>query len=244
MTGRTGIVYIQKDRLQLYSPFLSSIIEFRFVPEIVQDLDVINKELLENLIKSFIANNKISPSNLIIVISDSASFSKDFVNPTTSGQQLTQTGLQAQADEFIQNVPFENVSSKKFPLPNGIKAYTTNQELYETVQLAFEREGFIIEEVIPAFVFGVNVNTKTTMDATTANIIIQNSNAMKGYNLLIKTITPIEDVQKEEVEEPEDKKPAKTDKKRLFLLVGVFVVLIIIMIVVYFVSNPPATSGK
>ncbi len=244
MTTRTSILYLKKDTFQFYSPFLATILEFGFVPEIVQDLDVINKELLESLIKAFVTNNKIAPSNLLIVVADSASFIKDLVTPKGAAQQPTQEELQTQARTLIENVPFENVASKLFKLPTGIRVYTTNQELYEAIKIAFEKQNFIVELVVPSFVFGSQFNTNQQLDAETVTVILKHQNAMKQYNLLIPSPSLVEALPEGESEDIPGQKPAKTNKKRLFLLVGVFVVLIIIMVIVYFVSNPPAASGK
>src|ERR1700733_4896336 len=81
MTVKTGVIYLMKDKFQFFSPYDGKIFEFRFTPEIIRDLDVISTEILENLIKAFVINSKISPSNLVVVLAENAYFSKDFVMP-------------------------------------------------------------------------------------------------------------------------------------------------------------------
>lgn len=78
MTGKTGVIYLLKDRFQFYSPFLRQVVELKFTPQMVSDLDVLNAELLEEQIKVFVTNGKIPPSSLIIVLADNAYFVKDF----------------------------------------------------------------------------------------------------------------------------------------------------------------------
>src|SRR5262249_19781925 len=90
MTEKTAVVYILKDKFQFYTPSFGRVIEFRFVPEIVRDLDIINNELLENLIKVFVTNSKISPGNLIFVLAENAYFTKDFVPPAPQKGVATQ----------------------------------------------------------------------------------------------------------------------------------------------------------
>ena len=133
MTEKTGIIFLQKDKFQLYSPYLSNILEFRFVLEISLDFDLYNKPVFENLLKTFVVNNKVPAGNFIIVIADNASFVKDFVITQTPSTASTLEDLQSQANEFIEHVPFEEVAGKTYPLTNGIRAYATNKEMFEGI---------------------------------------------------------------------------------------------------------------
>ena len=145
MSLKTDVLYLQKDRFELYSSTLLKVFEFLFVPEIVQDFDVKNSDLLKNLINVFIATNKIPASEIIIVLSDNACFIKDFVQPVqvqatpTVSQQIPAPmppptdDLQEQVDMFIQHVPFDEVSYVTLPLGNGMKICATNEGLYKDI---------------------------------------------------------------------------------------------------------------
>src|SRR5439155_20487064 len=124
--------------------------------------------------------------------------------------------LREQATQFIDHVPFENVASKLTPLPNGIKAYATNQELYETIKAGFEKQGFVIDSIFPAFVFGQAVTTAPVLNAEIANLILQNINAVRANNLLTQPIYP-EAVQKKEIVGESE---APNNNKRLLLLLA------------------------
>lgn len=230
-----GIIYILKDGFQVFAPGLPSILEFRFVPEIVRDLDVVNKELLYNLLKIFIFNNGIPKSSFIIVIADSASIIKDFI--TTSVQveeQATQlTQLRQQADEFLEHIPFEEVSSKSIPIENGIRAYGTNKELYESIKGAFLQQGSEILMVLPAIAIGPEINTKTALDADAITSILKKEPLLKEFNLLKQPILSL--LPEESSIENTDtvKQEKKSDKKKTILVACVFVVLIIALIIVY-----------
>src|ERR1700691_5906819 len=105
MVVKTGVIYLMKDKFQFYSGYDGKIFEFRFVPEIVRDLDIINGGLLENFIKVFVSNNKIPPSNLVFVLAESAYFSKDFTaspqqNAGNNAPEVTKEFLKKDADEF------------------------------------------------------------------------------------------------------------------------------------------------
>lgn len=236
---QVGVIYIIREGFQIYTPGLPSILEFRFVPEIVRDLDVVNKELLSNLLKIFISNNNIPKSSFIIVIADSASIIKDFITPPPADPQVQQSPqIQEQANEFLEHMPFEEVSSKSFPVDNGIRVYGTNKELYESVKDAFVQEGFEILMVLPAITMGTEISTKTALDADVINNIVKKEPLLKEFNLLKQTSQPVQ-TEENVIENTEPvKQEKKSDKKKTILLSGVFVVLIIVLIIVY-LNQPP-----
>lgn len=244
MTTKTGIIFLQRDKFQIYSPYLPSMFEFRFIPDIVRDYDIVNRELLENLLKVFIVNNKIPVSSMVIVVSDSASFIKDFTAPSVppppnpaqtppapTPAVPTLEDLQKQADQFIEHVPFELVSGKTYPLPNGVKAYATNKEMFDTIISVLEKQGFIIEAVIPGFAFGPEVSAKPGMDGASINITLQKMNMLKAYNLLTERKPVVEAVRAEVVENnnsssevPPSREP-KDNKKIILIAIASLVVL-------------------
>ena len=251
MTARTGVVYLQKNKMQIFSPFTGSIFELRFGPDMIRDLDVINPALIERQLKAFLASAKIAPCNVIFVLSDSTYFVKDFVLPTQQPKlaqnEITETVLKKQADEFIEHVPFDNVVSKMLPLKNGIKVCATNKDFYEAIAIALEHIGFTVTGVIPGLVLGNGISAKPVMDAVMANGILQKTNAVKQYDMLNQQVyqpqikQDAEEVDEVELEQLQTKKP---NKKRLYALVGVFASLLIVLLIVYVQSQTPPTPPK
>lgn len=267
MTTKTGIIYLQRDKFQLYSPYLASILEFRFVPELIRDFDLINRELLENLLKVFLGNNKVPPSGIVIVVSDSASFIKDFVSPpqpVAPNPAQPQTppptleDLHNQANQYIEHVPFELVSSKVFPLATGVRAYATNQELYEGIKAVLEKQGFIIEAVLPGFVFGPNLSNRPTLDGTSIGIILQKVSTVQAYNLL-KEIPPVaesslpsETTGEKDTPSEENSSSETPSNKKVLIAVAISAIALIVIvtgIVVYlqfqqkpYVPPPPSAA--
>lgn len=236
MTTKTGILYLQKDRFHLYSPYSSNILEFRFVPELIRDFDLINKELLENLLKVFFGNNKILPSGLVIVVGDSASFIKDFVSPPVTPSTPpsvtpppTLEDLQNFANQYIEQVPFEEVASRTFPLATGVRAYATNQDVYESFKTILEKLGFIIEGVFPGFAFGAEISAKPMLDGQSVAVIMQKLSAVRAYNLLKDTSTVVSTPAEEEVAEKEI--PATPEKNKKMFMIGAITVIVLVVIV-------------
>lgn len=246
MTTKTGIIYLQRDKFQVYSPYLPNILEFRFVPELIRDFDIVNRQLFENLLKVFIGNNKVPPSNMVIIVSDSASFIKDFVSPpqpvAPNPQQQTPPptleDLQNAAITYLEHVPFEMVSSKVFPLATGVRAYATNQEMYETIKLLLEKQGFIIQSVFPGFVFGPNLSNRTTLDGPIVSEMLQKISALQGYNLLkdapqvqVASVTE-ETEEKESTTNEEEEKPEKPEKENKNVMIAVAVSAIVLIVAI------------
>jgi hypothetical protein len=254
MTGKPGVIYLLKDRFQLFSPYLRQMVEFRFVPEIVRDSDIINRELLENLIKVFVTNGKIQPSNLYIVLADNAYFVKDFVIPAPPPPQkgvpppppISMETIHVLSMDFIEHVPYENVVSKTFPLKNGLKVCAVNKDFFDAIKVAFEKLGFTIDGVFPGVVLGNNLTARPAMDGALISLVLQKAPSLKQYDLMTEEVyKPVAkagaetsvDMELEDFKQ-QSKKP---DKKRLYGMVGLLAVLLIILAVVYVTSTaqPP-----
>lgn len=252
MTAKPGVIYLQKDRFHLYSPFLRQIVEFRFVPEIVQDLDVINSDMLESLVKMFVANAKIQPSELIIILADNSYFVKDFVMPTPpkgtppdQQPKVTRETLDVMSLDFIEHVPYENVVSKTFPLKSGLRVCAVNKDFFNAIVIAFDKLGFKTTAVLPGLVLGNNLSARPALDNNLVSAALQKAASLKQYDLLNQEVYKPVAKQTEESTEIElddlhsvDKKP---DKKRLYMMVGVLGLLLVILVVVYINSTqaPP-----
>ncbi len=258
----TGVIYLLRDKFQIYTALQPNVLEFHFVPDIVRDLDVVNKELFENIIKIFIESNKILPCSFIIALADNVCFIKDFAQPdrrpvlavaTKESQVQKQTQekeedeskneLKKQKEEFLDHIPFEIVASKEFQLQNGERIIATNQELIDAIKTTFEKNGFSIDFVIPGGLYGSNISSQPVLTPAAANLILQLTPTLKQYNLLVQSTHEPEKNESEidETETQEVQKP-KTDKKRIIIMSGVFGILIIVLIVVYMSSNTNSAS--
>jgi hypothetical protein len=253
MTAKTGVIYLLKDKFQFYSPYAGRVVEVRFTPEMTRDLDVINSELLENTIKLFVTNSKMSPFNLVIVLSENTYFVKDFLMPqhqkpsANSQPEITLEVLQKQAIEFIEHVPFDNVVSKTIPLKDGMRVCATNKDFYEAIVVSFENLGFTVESVIPGLVLGNGLSLRPVMDQTMASMILQKVNSAREYNLLgQKVFQPQTKQETEEVDEIDTDRTQtkKSERKKIYALGGVFFSLVVVLIIVYVQSQTPPTRPR
>lgn len=240
MAENTGIILLHKEKFDYYSILYGKVLEFKFIPEIIRDFDLVNSELLENLIKLFIESNKIPKSELLIIVSDNASFVKDITTSAPTGQQAN---LQEETSKFIDSVPFDEVASVTFPMTQGSKIWATNKALCDVLSGAFEKNSFTVAAVMPALSFGSDIGSKALLDPVSAGIIFQKSDLVKQQQNLLsqKTMAPVI-AEKKETESSNDslsnleiaEEPVKKkSNKRLFAMIGIFAFLIIILIFVY-----------
>lgn len=261
--AKTGVIYLLRDRFQLYSPFLRQIVEFRFSPDMVLDLDVLNGDLLQEQVKVFVTNGKIAPSNLIFVLNDSSYFVKDFsmiAQTPPAAQKPGQTApppatismkdLQPQIDMFVEHVPYENVVSQTFPLKNGLRVCAVNQDLFKTVQRAFESLGFTVELIIPGMVLGGGLSAKPVLDGVLTSTTLQKAPALKQFDMKSQdAFSPTPKKQDEQIDEVAEelensKEPPKTNKKRLVAMLGVLVSLLVVLVIVFVQSQQPPTPPQ
>jgi hypothetical protein len=243
MTLATGVIYLYKDKLQLYSPHLGSILELRFSPTMIRDLDIIDSALVEQTIKMFVSNGKIVPLQIVFLLADNTYFIKDIVkNPTQSTENIQTT-----IDEFIEHVPFDNVVSKTVPLQNGDRVIATNKDFYESIAIAFEHQGFTVACVLPSIILGNGTSIRQLLDVALAQVAMQKAPSLKQYDLLHQQVFQSqlkhdpEELEEEERELIQQKTP---DKKKIYTLVGVFATLIVLLVIVYVQSQTPPTPPR
>lgn len=259
-----GIIYLQRDKFDIYTTLLPNILEFKFVPEIIRDLEIINKDFFGGILKLFIETNNIQPCNMTIVLADNVCFIKDFaraINPVQppdpqdhkdkhEADKQSDEELEKTIGEFLEHIPFEEVGSKRQDIQNGVRVFASNQEMYESIKSAFELHGFSIDAVIPGAVYNGDIGNLPVLNPAAISEITLASQGMKKYNFLIQPIHAQEKIEivnesaadKETALSSEPSKP-KNDNKRVILLSSVFGFLIIVLVVVYYFSNSaPPTS--
>lgn len=220
-TKQIAAIYIEREKFTFVSS--QQVQVFSFQPEAVKDLEVINKELLIAQIKSFIETNKLNPTVFIIILSGSILFEQDFGAPN---QDVT-----AEMQKFLDNVPFENVISKTFPLANGVKVIAANKDLSKVIKHAFEMEGFIATAVVPSIAFGGSVDPS---DQGMLKTIEEKIDGAKEFNMLTETEIVITTAKQQQTKE----------KKKNTLLVIAFVLLMMVAAFLVFYALSPQSKPK
>ncbi|OGH17863.1 MAG: hypothetical protein A3C22_03305 [Candidatus Levybacteria bacterium RIFCSPHIGHO2_02_FULL_37_10] len=219
------ILFIDRKGFSLFQDTLSSFPRFNFTPDIIRNLDVINEGQLTVFIAAFIQINKIIPSSLGIILSDTVTYTKNLDN-TFESQENTQN--------FLENIPFEEVIAKVVRTDQQVRAVAVNKNLVMAIANAFIGKGCVLEAIIPSFLYGPVANFASGLTQGNIQVILENSEIARMGNLLTnqqKVIFP-----QNPEEEKKDKKPQNL---RQYMLIGIFVTLLIILAVVYLNSRVP-----
>lgn len=151
-----GALWLDKTGLSLYlenKPFL----RLNFPPEMINDLEIIDRLKLQNLIHSFVNQNNLSFLSLIVIITAEVLFEKDWNLPQTDTQLKEE-------EDFLDSIPFENILEHSWIKDNKKKLIATNQDLITTLEDCFEKENCNFMAVFPYSLFGAGVRDESVKE--------------------------------------------------------------------------------
>lgn len=250
------IIFLDRNGFLLYQDTLSNVWQFPFSPDLVQNLDVINKLQLVNSIGSFIQTNKLIPSSLIIILADSVIFQKSLSlqkNQEDGLPQEDKTINKSQIDfsikeqqekeikKFLDSVPFEEILAK---VVNNTRLVATNKDLLETIVHPFKKMGCNVEAIVPAFMYQQYIDFSQGLSQNIAKIVLQQGDLLKLGNML--TNQQAVESKQDSNDQPQNVPKEKPNNTRQFVLIAIFVFLIIVLVIVYLISRtsltPPSSS--
>lgn len=209
-----SVIFIDRNWMQWYTGTSPTILSANFPPKAVVDLEVMDREAMRNFIKAFIAQYHIVPLSVIIVLSSSIYLYEDIPSDKDKEERIS--------EEFLSSVPFENFTSKEYPLEKGKRIVAVSKSLYEIIRQTLESAGFVIAAIIPEFILDQHA-AKRWLDAEMGKAIVRSVDSLK-----LKTILTQEEVNEEEVQK---RQIFMTKNKRAMILGIVFALLILILIV-------------
>lgn len=225
---QTAVVYIDTNKIFFYAGKTGDIFRLDLSLGIVSDMDLVNEEKLLLAIDSFCKTNNLEGTNYetLVVFSMESTFEKEFSDDIKEDD--------AQIQQFIEIVPFEETLSKVYKLNKKTKVIVVNKAIYDAIKAALEKKNFSISQLLPYSV----LKEVTTDLASNVNLalIASKSDSYKQFSLINATNTS--SIHKEKA--AEDKK----QNKRVFALVGVFFVLLIILVVLIVTTFSPQPVAK
>src|SRR3989338_2104749 len=167
---KSGLLYIRRDKAQLYIVGSSSSIEVVFNPAVFENLEVKDKDAFESSIKEIIQKKVSKNISILIVLSSDIVFRKDM--PKISGGELDQ-----EINKFIDAIPMdnENLDYRIMPVESGVAVIATNSIIYNIARDAVESLGSEVLAIVPSAFFGV-----TTSDIT-LNVFAQIAKANVSF---------------------------------------------------------------
>jgi hypothetical protein len=223
---QSAFLYLDKKGFYFYSAGMQSVLSLSFLETSVKDMDVINGAELMAQIKSFIEQYQVPQAIISIILSPNVTFEKDLAD-------LTHEAQEEQEKKFIDTIPFESVLSKSYPIEKGIKVIGFNEDLYSELKISFEKNKFSVENVIPYQFLGNDQALVQNLTNDNASQLLKRIGSLKQYTLITvekekpqqsATITPATT----STTLAQSEKP-KSNKVRLYLMIGVFAVLFAIL---------------
>jgi hypothetical protein len=224
-----GLLYIKRTGLDYFSPERTDILHLVFPPTTIQDMEVVNKEELLQLLQNFVTTNKIIPSRSIIVLSDTIFFQKDIAVAKPEE-------LEPQVKSFLNNVPFEHVIFKTFDIDKAKRVLAANKDLYQYVKEYLEKNGFTLPLVIASLSLGKDFTLGENITVEQAKAIIQKMDAIKPTENFLEPPKPTVESEKNQQYTPIAKKK-KTAKSTLPILLPVFGLLIATLVGVFYMQS-------
>lgn len=156
------------------------------------------------------------------------------IPPDHNQQEQLKEDEEESIQRFIDSVPFEDTLAKTIKAPQGTLVIAANKGMILAIKEAFEKADFAVETVYPATQFGKEITVTNGLTPEAARLLLQKVDALKQQNMLIDE-PKVTDASPGAVTMGMPKKAS--DKKRLFILIGVFGVLILTMIILFIRMN-------
>lgn len=225
-----GFLYIDQNGILLFTSTTPAVIQFQFPQDIVRDLEIISKDLLQKEILKLIKDNALLPSKYVFVLSGNLLFEKPFVDSKTPDSQK-------EIQSFLDNIPFEHTATIIFENAES-KLIATNKDLYQSLARILEQQGSIVEYIFPAYILGIDVNQALVMTQPLLSDVHRKAPTFKQFSFFTDVLTPAQkSVEKDNRQEKkQEKRDDKKGNKRTVLLIGVFLALLLILGVFAFLS--------
>jgi hypothetical protein len=212
------VINITRDRLSLCSSTHLEPLIFKFTSAMISDLEVVSSPELTAGLRGFVEANKIKPSTLVLILSQSVYFEKNYPGSNPPSSQ--------DIEEFDDTIPFFATSSKLFKVISGYKQVVINRDFYECFREAFEELGFQVMAVVPSFALGQNANAD--FNAETCRIIYK-----KMDQIVVDSLIGARE------ESFHQKERAYLEKNKVIVVIGVLIILIILVVTAYRTLKKP-----
>ena len=205
------VLYVNRSGVQFYDPKTKQLLAEKLPPNILKDLEIVDKNALALFFRSLVMRHKMNASSVIVILSPNIYYEKTL---KSSGEEQ-----ESEVRLFLDTVPFDTLRSKIYIQGTTSRIVAINKNLCESILWALEQVGIHIIAVIPA-VLVPPLAAKPTPDGESTQYILKNV-----ANLKVHTITQTSEIG-EPAEEPKLSPPRNI---RVYVLGGIFTVCILIL---------------
>lgn len=222
------ILYVSKNSIRFYDPTYNTVFSIPGIENCIKDLEIINIQQLDTAIKSFVEANKLVSAYLLILLASDALFEKN-----TQGVMGSQNDQHEEAtQQFLDNVPFENVAVRIFQLDGKmLHIVATNRDLIDALANSFEKEGFVPSYVLPEYALGQPI---PNFDLSAAILTLKKLDSIKGFGIVTED-KPVQQKTEKTTTASQVKKESPKNTRQ-WILIGVFVVMLIVLGIVLYTS--------
>lgn len=137
------IAFLDRQTFTLYRKEASGILILEIPTEVVRDLEIVNHAKFKEIVSQWIQNNRLSPGNMIVILSPFACFGQDV--PSHNPADVT-----IQTQKFSETVPFEAVQVKAYPWDKGTRLVAVNKDLCRSFVQVVQALGIVVNAIIPS----------------------------------------------------------------------------------------------
>lgn len=238
MAKQKAVLYIVPNGFYYFQDQFTAVLSVAFPTDIFSDLEIRDQEKFSSLIEIFISSYKLSAASYILILSPWMVFEKDIVADAQQAAGLVDSVLVENIQRFLSLVPFENVASRVFPTPQGIRVVAINEDIVKNVVDPFSRIGSDVVAVVPYFALSGLSSETNGFPLEYALSSLGEFESLKQFNIAsAPVIKPKQEISN--VTDQDSKEPQKKSNRRLIFLIGTFVILIGILAVVYLTLGTP-----
>ncbi len=211
-----AIFYIEATRAFFYPGAAGDLLQLPFPPDVVSDLEILNRPKLLEQLQAFLQTQSIMPSDILLV----------FATPIVFEKEFPQEKNHEPIDQFIEYIPFEEVLTRTFQQDKLSHVIGVNKEIYESFKDACEAvKCHVVAAVSYSSLVQIMPELAQNVDIP---LILTKFDACKQFSL----ITPTTQQHMNQQTEQSTTTPQQVDKKRTYMLLGVFGVLMVVLIIV------------
>lgn len=236
--GESVVVFLQRTQLSIFRASTGKLDTVQFDPKIVQDLEMINEDSFCKYLSNFLQQTKLVKASVIVLLDSSVYFLQK-AGDITTGQMTDKEKpdkkahtnvsdmeeLENKKRQFAQSVPFANVFSTIITIGKEKFFLALNRDFYEPVIKVFSEKELHVVAILPILAV-MPLFEKSGFTPQTATVLISTVEKYRAHDLLENSM------KKEEPTTVTALPSNPSDKKRLVVMVGVFVLLIGVLVAV------------
>lgn len=214
------LAFLHRNQISFYHESWAEVVTLAVPEEICKDLECVGKDDLCTLLSNFFKQNRIQPTEMVLVLSDNVTFSHELENLSENEAKVEEV------KKFVQSVPFENKYFKELRFNKRSIVYVLNRNYYQPIVHCFHTAHFEAVALIPQLAIDESLQS-TDLTPDLAKVIWEQLDTLKkNFNFLTeeKTVSSVRDI-------------SKPSHEREMILVGVFVLLLAVLGGVLFMTQ-------